>query len=289
MTHKKSFFLFLIILFFGIQTQENHRIVPISAKGERRIVAVVASYNNQRYCRRNLDSIFSQNYENYHVLYINDCSTDNTLALVEAYVKNKKRSDQVTIIKNKERRGALANHYYAIHEYCKNTDIVVIVDGDDWLHGHEVFSYLNTIYQDSNVWMTYGQFAGFPGMGTGWCKDMPADIVASNRFREYTHNPGHLRTFYAGLFKQIKKDDLLYENDFFRMCADNAVMFPMIEMARNGHFKFIDKVLLVWNSSNDLNDHKVVKGLQHQLDMVIRAQPRYEAIKTPFAVEIDEA
>jgi hypothetical protein len=111
---------------------------------------------------------------------------------------------------------------------------------------------------------------------------MPKNIVERNVFREYTHNPGHLRTFYAGLFKQIKKEDLMHEGEFLRMCADNAVMFPMIEMARNGHFKFINRVLLVWNGANDLNDHKVVRGLQYQLDKLIRSRSRYDTIESPF-------
>ena len=288
MQHKNFLLSFLIVLFFGVQAGDAHVTVQLSEKGERRIVVVVASYNNQLYHRRNLNSIFSQNYENYHVLYINDCSTDNTLALVETYVKNRGATDRITIIANKERRGALANHYYAIHEHCKDTDLVVIVDGDDWLFDKDVFSYLNSVYKDPNVWMTYGQFASYPGRGRGWCKDMPEDIIARNAFREHPHNPSHLRTFYAGLFKQIRKEDLMYQGDFLRMCADNAVMFPMIEMARNGHFKFIAKVLLVWNGENNLNDHKVVRGLQYQLDRVIRARRCYDIIETPFRIETND-
>jgi len=283
---RKGFLLsFFVVMFVGLHASDARVVIPLSEKGEQRIVVVVASYNNQLYYRRNLDSIFTQNYENYHVLYINDCSTDNTLVLVESYVRNRAMADRITIIANKERRGALANHYQAIHEHCKDTDLVVIVDGDDWLHGHRVFSYLNGVYKDSNVWMTYGQFVQYPSKDRGWCRDMPKDVVARNAFRDHTHNPGHLRTFYAGLFKQIRKEDLMYQDDFLRMCADNAVMFPMIEMARNGHFKFIDKLLLVWNGKNDLNDHKVVRGLQYQLDRVIRARHRYDAIELLFGVE----
>ncbi len=285
MQYKNYLLSLLIVLFLGSQAGDAQITIPLSEKGERRIVVVVASYNNQLYYRRNLDSIFTQNYENYHVLYINDCSTDSTRALVEAYVKNKRATDRVTIIANKERRGALANHYHAIHEHCKDTDLVVIVDGDDWLFDSNVFSHLNAVYKDPNLWMTYGQFKQYPSGNRGWCMDMPKDVVARNAFREHTHNPGHLRTFYAGLFKQINKEDLMYQGDFLRMCADNAVMFPMIEMARNGHFKFVDKVLLVWNGANNLNDHKVVKGLQYQLDQVVRSRGRYDAAETPFRVE----
>lgn len=40
----------------------------------------VHSFNNaqNRLYLRNLDSIFQQNYENYHLVYVNDASTDET-------------------------------------------------------------------------------------------------------------------------------------------------------------------------------------------------------------------
>ena len=48
----------------------------------------VPSYNNaqSRLYLRNLDSIFQQNYKNYHVVYVNDASTDGTGEYVQAYM-----------------------------------------------------------------------------------------------------------------------------------------------------------------------------------------------------------
>ena len=189
--------------------------------------------------------------------------------------------DRVILINNDERRGALYNQYHAIHEFCKSTDVVAILDGDDFLAQDDVLAYLNNVYSDPNVWLTYGNFRVWPTGERGWCQQFPVTIVQRNAFRDHQHNPSHLRTFYAGLFQLIKKEDLMYQGKFFQMCADNAAMFPMIEMARD-HFRFIPDVLLLWNSENTLNDHKVVQGLQRKLDLVIRAMPRYNKIETPF-------
>ena len=283
MYHKNLSLLFCVFLLYGYSFCHDQVIVPISEKGERHIVVVIASYNNRSYCRRNLESVFLQQYDNYHVVFIDDYSSDENYFLSERHVRRKGMKDKVIFIHNHERRGALANQYRAIHEYCLDTDLVVILDGDDWLLGRDVFSYLNNnVYSDSTVWLTYGQFKQYPTRHRGWCVAMPSDVVANNTFRDYVHSPGHLRTFYAGLFKQIKKEDLMYEGDFFRMTGDLAFMFPMIEMARNGHFKFIQKVLMAYNIGNPLNDHKVVKGLQRQLDLVIRSRSRYDVIETPF-------
>lgn len=52
---------------------------------------VVPSYNNyqsQLYLR-NLDSIFMQDYSNYHVVYIDDASPDKTGEYVHKYLEEK--------------------------------------------------------------------------------------------------------------------------------------------------------------------------------------------------------
>src|SRR5439155_169196 len=130
-------------------------------------------------------------------------------------------------------------------------------------------AFINRVYSNPNIWLTYGQFREYPKGTPGFCCPMPTWVVENNAFRDFTHTPSHLRTFYAGLFKRIQKEDLMYEGDFFKMDADIATMFPMIEMARGGHFRFIKEVLLDYNAVNPINDHKL-GTLQHELDLVIR-------------------
>ena len=279
----KKLLLCLGILFSvgSAYASENHISVPIDQNGERHIVVVVASYNNLQYHRTNLGSIFDQKYSNYHVIYIDDCSNDGMYEKIKKFIYLHKKEDTVTLIRNNERRGALHNQYDAIH-MCKDTDLIVILDGDDWFFNNDVFSYLNMVYAHPDVWLTSGQFIQHPTRHRGWCAAMPHEIVANNTFRDYIHAPGHLRTFYAGLFKQIKEEDLLYNGDFFRMTGDIAAMFPMIEMARHGHFKFLNQILMVYNIGNPINDHKVIQGLQKKLDIEIRRRRKYDPIETPF-------
>ena len=278
------FYFFGYAHFVSAEMQNVSFPVPLNEVGERRIVVVIASYNNINYFRKNLSSVFDQRYANYHIMYIDDSSTDGTYDAVKNFVAKYRMQEKVTLIKNEKRCGSLHNQYYAIHQ-CNPTDLIIILDGDDWLFDNNVFSYINSIYQDHSIWLTYGQFVQYPNGHRGWCVDIPKDVVMNNGFREFTHVPSHLRTFYAGLFQKIKKEDLLYNKDFFRMSGDIAAMFPMIEMAREGHFKFIPKILLVYNAANPLNNYKVVHGLERTLDLAIRRRKRYDPIKNPFEVE----
>ena len=65
-----------------------------------------------------------------------------------------------------------------------------------------------------------------------------------------------LRTYYAWLFKKIKKEDLLYNEKFFQTSGDVAEMLPMLEKARN-HIQFVKEILYIYNTENPLNDFKL--------------------------------
>jgi len=247
---------------------------------EKKIVIITASYNNQKWYAWNLDSIFEQNYTNYTVIYINDNSSDDTGKLVERYIEEHNQQHRVSLINNKTRRLTMANQYDAIHS-CDDNDIIMIVDGDDKLAHKNVLAYINAVYSDPNIWLTYGQFIEYPTNVRGFCAPMPADVVRNNSFRSYTHIPSHLRTFYARLFKKIKKEDLMYENDFIPMAPDMAAMIPMIEMARD-HFAFIPVILYTYNAINIISEHRVSKELQRNMDLYIRSKPRYTPLTTLF-------
>ena len=42
--------------------------------------------------------------------------------------------------------------------------IVIQVDGDDWLPDDQVLAYLNMVYHDRDVWMTYNTWVGPDGL-----------------------------------------------------------------------------------------------------------------------------
>ena len=69
---------------------------------------------------RNLDSIFQQDYKNYHVVYVNDASSDGTKEYAEKYVEeNKIPSSMYTLINNEKNMLNTHNTYMAAHNQCK--------------------------------------------------------------------------------------------------------------------------------------------------------------------------
>jgi len=250
----------------------------------KKIVVIIPSYNNRQWYARNLASVFAQDYnEEFRAIYIDDGSSDGTGELVQEYIaeRNSGSGASLTLIHNSVRTGALQNLYNTIRD-CADDEVVILLDGDDWLAHNGVLRAINEVYTDTDCWMTYGQYRSWPDNAIGLSKEMPYEIIKANGFREHGWCSSHLRSFYAWLFKLINKNDLLApDGAFYQMAWDQAIMFPLLEMS--GHrATFINEVLYIYNNANPINDCKIDRELQRQLEMDIRGRARYRRLDQPI-------
>lgn len=250
---------------------------------EKPLVIVVASYNNIDWYETNLTSILTQDYSNYRVVYVDDCSPDGTGDAVEQFVKKVGQENRFTLVRNDIRSGSpLANHYKAITGYCKDEEIVLCVDGDDWLAHNQVLKIINQTYSSKDIWLTHGTFSEHridfknSSSASAWSILIPSEIIAQNAFRQY-RCATHLKTFYAWLFKRINYEDLLYEGKFYPAAGDQALMFPMIEMASERH-AFIPEVLYIYNLLNPIGESRVLTKLQQTCEQHVRQNKPYQRL-----------
>ena len=263
----------LLILTLHVAKPEGSEIINLS----KRFIIVITSYNNAQWYKENLDSVLFQDYDNYHIIYIDDASTDRTPELVEEYVKSLNKESLISIIRNNEWESQEANHYKAVH-MCHDTDIIVHLDGDDHLNNNQVLSLLNTVYADPFVWLTYGQNS------FQCCRPFTREEIESGEFRPI--HPAyftHLRTFYAWLFKQIKLQDLFFEGTFKSISGspDTGFMYPMVEMC-GFHSRFIPNVLYIWNRINAISQTNLHLESQLNVEHTIRSWEKYKPLANPI-------
>ncbi len=96
---------------------------------EGQISVIMAVYNCGELVRTSIDSILAQTYTNWKFIICNDCSTDNTVEIIEEYAA--KYPDKFLIIHNEKnsRLAASLNHClkYADGEF------IARMDGDDYV------------------------------------------------------------------------------------------------------------------------------------------------------------
>lgn len=263
-------FLLIIFLFTYVKT---------TLCRDRHFTVIIPSRNNSQWYERNLNALIAQKYSNWHAIYINDASTDNTQQQVEEFIKKHHLEDKIRLINNETRQGAMANIYKAVY-MCDDWDAVVLYDGDDWFSRTDVFDILNRAYADENTWMTYGSYQDHPEGRRGICAyQIPSQVIESNSYRKSPWCTSHLRTFYTWLFKCIKPEDLQLNGAFFPMTYDQAIMHPLLELS-GYKSKYIPEILYVYNMETTYNDNKVDADLQMMIEKLIRAQEPYQPLSS---------
>jgi glycosyltransferase involved in cell wall biosynthesis len=220
-----------------------------------KIVTIVTLYNSADIIERCLGTIMGQSYDNFICYIIDDLSTDNSAYVVEAFIKDDKR---FTLIRNTEKRYQGGNYDLI----CRDTlgvdenDIIVEVDGDDWLPSSSVFNRVIHTYNSGDIWIANGSFKYSDGR-QGFAQ--PVTNLTTLRHGPYTAS--HLRTWKVFLWRAIKPEDLRNsEGKWWSSACDLIFMYDMFELAGLEHYAFMPDINYIYNENNPLNEHKVYMG-----------------------------
>lgn len=92
---------------------------------------LVATYNGGRYLNQQLDSIFSQENQDFNILIRDDGSTDNTVSIITSY--QKKYPEKICIIED-EKGNLGASKCFMLLLNAASSDYIMFCDQDDvWL------------------------------------------------------------------------------------------------------------------------------------------------------------
>lgn len=94
---------------------------------------VIPNYNYGRFIRQTMESAVGQTYENIEIIVVDDGSTDNSVEIVNEYVKKKVN---VTLYKNEKNLGVVGNHNKAVA--LSHGEYIVVLSSDDYLDAHFV-------------------------------------------------------------------------------------------------------------------------------------------------------
>ncbi|MFY0631071.1 MAG: glycosyltransferase [Flavobacteriaceae bacterium] len=95
------------------------------------LVSIIATcYNHEKYCLEALDSLKNQTYKNTELIIIDDCSTDNTVGVIEKWIEKNnydcnfiKHQKNVGLIKGANEGLEAANGLY--YNFCSLDDIAL--------------------------------------------------------------------------------------------------------------------------------------------------------------------
>lgn len=194
----------------------------------------MATYNGEKYIRKQLDSIFNQTYTNIEVIVTDDCSTDATIDILEEYAQK----FGLKYFINRKNLGFVKNFETALL-LCRG-DYIALADQDDIWEKNKLEILINNINDSSLI-----------------CSDLSIidenDIIKHQSFRnlynfkDYYNNRDFIklcfRCFALGCCTLFKKELLTFSIPF-PDCAVSHDWWIALIAEKKGGIKYIDDKLV---------------------------------------------
>lgn len=258
---------------------------------KNKFIIVMPVWNAENLIIDAVKSVINQKFDDFAIIIRDDMSSDKThdtisnwlhkqdLKGAEGYGNGVQRfhlnNCDIFLIKNNTKLYPCGNTYESILHYVDNNNAVVgVVDGDDELIGDTVLKEVYSIYEKQNAYVVYTNYKHSTGQ-IGHC----AVIEDTANYRNKGHwNSSHFRTARAALYKNIKKEDLMFEGEYFKFAGDLALMYSLVEQAGNDRTIFYDKVCYLYNNNTGNNEHTKNVNEQRRMAGIIQSQNIYKEV-----------
>ena len=162
--------------------------------------------------------MIEQDYKNFHIVFIDDHSADETLKETAKFVKDRNFPDsKIQYIKNMETKYPAYNILMAAYEYCQEDEIQVIVEGNDFFIGRTTLKLVNAIYQNNKkLWMAYtSSLTSSYEYGDSKPPVYDSRVVSKDNERLGEHFMSSLSTWRINLIRNIPLSNFLKKNGEF--------------------------------------------------------------------------
>jgi glycosyltransferase involved in cell wall biosynthesis len=148
------------------------------------VTVIVPNYNHAPYLAQRLDSIYGQNYPHVDVILMDDCSTDDSRAILQDYAA--RHPDRTTLLLNETNSGGAFFQWEKGIKAARG-DLIWIAESDDWADPG-FLSALVPFFQNEAVMLAYGRtlFMDATGEREVWSMDhYLADLGAERWHRDW--------------------------------------------------------------------------------------------------------
>ena len=198
-----------------------------------RFVFIVPAYNAAMTVQRTILSVWFQTHQDWHMIIMDDMSTDNTLDVIKSTIDMLGIGEKMTLIANEDKKWEVGNIVQGL-EYCQPEDIVCRLDADDWLCDCDALTIINDRYQSLGckaLWTAHR-----------WSfSDQNISSTLPSTADPYKHPwvSSHLKTFRMSLLDGVSDANFRdAHGEYFRRIGDQALYLPVLYRAEgNWHYE----------------------------------------------------
>lgn len=239
---------------------------------------LIAHYNNAPFFKQCYESLRKQTYQNFEIILVDDCSTDNSLYEIEDFTKGDTR---VNIFKNTENKGVGFTKKRCVEE--ATGEICGFVDPDDALTPDALEKNIAE-YHDKNTIATYSQcYVCDEKLNIKKIFPNTRKIKNNNKLFFNIHfEVAHFFTFKKEAY--LKTEGI---NENYKVVEDIDLYLKLYEI---GNFKFINKPLYLYriHKSGLSHDETKAKIKNETWHTVLLSTAKRRNISKIFGKKINE-
>ncbi len=239
---------------------------------EQPLVSVLmTAYNREKFVGEAIESVLASSYRNFELIIVDDCSTDNTVAISKRY---EIKDARIKVYKNETNLGQFGNRNkaatWARGEYIK------YVDSDDIIYPYTLQMMVDGMLKFPNAAL------GFC-LTHGACKEpLPYQIEKEDAFYQHFFEGGLLFVGPSGLI--IKREAFENVNRFeeYGMPSDNHLT---LKIASKCPVVAMPKDLFWWRrhdgqvfAENRKNYYNLINNYQYSKDILLNYSPLHPQI-----------
>lgn len=222
------------------------------------VSVIIPLYNKSDYIGQCLHSLACQSYQDFEIILVNDCSTDDSLNIVQEFVSM--FDNRLNIVNNEKNLGFSASNNVGL---LKATGIYVyFMDADDWLEEDALYIYISAFNQ-SHAQVVYNQ-SYYSINNTETKKMIITDHLLAKRTLVHNDilynldallNKGEFRNAWT---KMCRRDFLINNNIKFPETAINGedYIYVIDVYSKAKHFVRINKPVYNYRNYNESNTRK---------------------------------
>lgn len=205
-----------------------------------KVSVIIPNYNHALYLKQRIDSVLTQTFQNFEIIIMDDCSTDNSREVIEAYRDQRKVSH---LVFNEVNSGG------PFHQWKKGIELargnyIWIAESDDWCEPTLLENLVRGLTDNPQCVLAYVQTHTING------NNAIQQTSAHNKLAEYVSGKKYITEYLTGGCAIWNAGMALFKKECYQQISQQFTAFKMsgdwlfyIELAKQGDVFISGKTL----------------------------------------------
>lgn len=226
-----------------------------------KFTVIIPIFNRAQYIPQTLESVVKQTYTDLEIICVDDCSADNSVALLRNYAQ---KDTRIKILTHKENKGPHVARKTGVLN--ASGDYMLFLDCDDTLQPHAIEVIYNTLCKNSVEMLEYGYHSVHANENTVPDSTVTADKLFSSLVYELPPRAG---TVWNKAYKtELLKNAFNKMSDFYAVMGEDFYESVVIAYHAKSYASVRD-VLVCYNDESGIsNTRKNIESIKRDMDSI---------------------